>query len=544
MNENDSASAGHGTETARARPGAAACRDTETVGDVARLLRGFAPNAEGPVTVVFGTFKYRSVIDRWLTHAERAGCRHYRIVCMDDDLLAWLRPRAGRECAVSYYSLFPDTPRVDIDSLPDRRVRLRTLTPLRARLFRRLVDTGCDFIHSDADAFWLRDPRPWLERHVEFDLLYSQGGMRPVKQYRAHRFVLCAGFFLARANERTRALFATVDARTNDYPSDQIRVNHALLEDPERVWTVDDARLAFRVGRSRWFRVPLGRAPNGAVGRALVRGAGKEGTERKHASAGGRLGQGGRRLGIPGRRRDRRVRGLLQAFGEWGARRLSRRLDMYPPRQVACIVTSEDVIRGQFGAGLTVGVIPMSVVERVRIEPVPPGYLERLAVSHTTANKAPLPHDHGRVLTPIPRIWARLNGSLSRVRRGRANVATVDGSGVREALGLSAGAEEPIVVVVGTYRNRTSVCAGSGTHGAPAARPTGLSAPIMRWGPFSRTASTSTGRSRSKIWWRARGSRQLVPLHRGYDRLKINHLRSVPTSPTPSQPVKITVQRY
>ena len=36
----------------------------------------------------------------------------------------------------------------------------------------------------------------------------------------------------------------------------------------------------------------------------------------------------------------------------------------------------------------------------------------------------------------------------------------------------------------------------------------------------------------------------LVRLHRGKNRLKINPLRSVPTSPTPSRPAKITVQRY
>ena len=36
----------------------------------------------------------------------------------------------------------------------------------------------------------------------------------------------------------------------------------------------------------------------------------------------------------------------------------------------------------------------------------------------------------------------------------------------------------------------------------------------------------------------------LVPLHGENDRLKISHLCSVPTSPTPSQPVKTTVQRY
>ena len=46
---------------------------------------------------------------------------------------------------------------------------------VRMRLFLHLAANGCDFIHSDADAFWLRDPRPWLMRHPDYDLLCSQG---------------------------------------------------------------------------------------------------------------------------------------------------------------------------------------------------------------------------------------------------------------------------------------------------------------------------------------------------------------------------------
>ena len=36
----------------------------------------------------------------------------------------------------------------------------------------------------------------------------------------------------------------------------------------------------------------------------------------------------------------------------------------------------------------------------------------------------------------------------------------------------------------------------------------------------------------------------LVPLHRGFDRLKIKHVRIPLVSSAPSQPVKITMQRY
>ena len=37
---------------------------------------------------------------------------------------------------------------------------------------------------------------------------------------------------------------------------------------------------------------------------------------------------------------------------------------------------------------------------------------------------------------------------------------------------------------------------------------------------------------------------RLVPLHSGFDRLKTKHLRAAMIAFMPSQPVRITVQRY
>lgn len=44
----------------------------------------------------------------------------------------------------------------------DRRARVNALLPLRVKLLVHLAAAGCDFIHCDADAFWLGDPRPGL----------------------------------------------------------------------------------------------------------------------------------------------------------------------------------------------------------------------------------------------------------------------------------------------------------------------------------------------------------------------------------------------
>ena len=126
------------------------------------------------MTVVFGTRGYLDTVRAWIACAHRAGVGHYRVVCMDRALLEALGPDCA-ERAVAFEELVPATPVADIDALPDAAARLRALTPLRMRLFQRLADAGHDFVHSDADAFWRRDVRPWLERQAGCDLLFSQG---------------------------------------------------------------------------------------------------------------------------------------------------------------------------------------------------------------------------------------------------------------------------------------------------------------------------------------------------------------------------------
>ena len=269
-----------------------------------------------PVTIVFGTFNYRETLRCWIELAVGGACDHWRIVCMDEELVRWMQGNGYGEQAVYYYDVLPGAPRFDFASLKRNR-RMGEPMALRTRLFLHLARAGRDFIHSDGDAYWVRDPRPWLMRHGQFDLLMSQGTAFPYDQYRRHRFVLCAGFFLCRANDRTRAYFERVQALASENPLDQWGMNLVLPRDPEGRWHVNGPEWRFRLRKmGTWWRLPPG-------WRALL---------------------------LP----------LL-----W----LMARVRSIRRRGPACIVTSGEIIRGRFGNALSVGVIPMRLVTRSRVTP-------------------------------------------------------------------------------------------------------------------------------------------------------------------------------
>ena len=166
----------------------------------------FDPVNGTPVTIVFGTFNYRNVINKWINHA-LSTCNHWRIICLDQELVDWLNEMGHGSCAVYLYDLFPDMTRHKLNNL-DKKSRAKVIFSLRKKLFYALAESGRDFIHSDADAFWLRDPRPWLAQYAEFDLLISQGTYGPRSQLVRHHFTLCVGFFLCRSNASNSTLFS------------------------------------------------------------------------------------------------------------------------------------------------------------------------------------------------------------------------------------------------------------------------------------------------------------------------------------------------
>ena len=284
-------------------------------------LSAFDASNGVPVTIVFGTFNFRETIALWIEMARGGSCDHWRIVCMDEELVQWLHENGHGAQAVHYYDVLPSAPRHNFGELR-RNQLMYALMPLRTRLFLHLAKAGRDFINSDADAFWVRDPRPWLARHSEFDLLVSQGAGFPACQYRRHHFVLCAGFFLCRSNDRTRIYFERVESLLDENPTDQHRMNVVLTRDPAGSWDIRKPVMRYRRRKGR-----LWKEPSFALRTCLT---------------------------------------LLRLLPTFAKRRMIALIEKRPFKFVRI---SSEVMRGRFSDDLTVGVIPMHLVSRSGITP-------------------------------------------------------------------------------------------------------------------------------------------------------------------------------
>jgi Nucleotide-diphospho-sugar transferase len=201
--------------------------------ELTRAVDGAPAGAEA-LPVIFATDNFAPLLRNWLRHAEAAGVTRTLVIAMDQAL----HDRLGQAGLTAVRHSFDGT--------------LGDLWYQRTLVFEWLAEHGVDFIHSDADAVWLRDPRPLCFADGGFDLVFSQGINYPAETWRSWGFVLCCGLFAVRANPATAAFFAAVRTMTAKVGDDQVVIN-ALLQQSGMSWRgagLDSYELTNRHGQA------------------------------------------------------------------------------------------------------------------------------------------------------------------------------------------------------------------------------------------------------------------------------------------------------
>lgn len=210
--------------------------------------------ALSPVVIAFANSRYSALTQNWLWYMKRAEIDDVVICALDDD--TFMLAEANGVAAIKFSNT---------EGLAD-------LWILRSQVFESLARRGVDFIHSDIDALWLRDPRARL-LETNAHLAFSQGTIWPRDIAREWDFVLCCGLFLARATPDVADFFGRVSQRIVYERDDQISINRAL-RDAGAIW--DIGSVGSSRSRCEWsgdtfstFAHPLaGRA--GAISLALM----------------------------------------------------------------------------------------------------------------------------------------------------------------------------------------------------------------------------------------------------------------------------------
>ena len=186
--------------------------------------------------VAFCDSAYLPLLEVWADKLQRLGAGPLRLYCLDDATALWCGARGIDHQRLKWSG------------------RLEELWAERLRIFSGLLAQGQSFVHSDIDAIWLRNPmHEGAAAACEADVVFSQGTVWPPDVHDQWGFVLCCGWFKARATAAAADFFAALARHVSLTGDDQISVNRLLAAQSPQ-WSggkVGDYRLAFR---DRWVQ--------------------------------------------------------------------------------------------------------------------------------------------------------------------------------------------------------------------------------------------------------------------------------------------------
>jgi hypothetical protein len=178
--------------------------------------------AGSSVIITFANSLYADVLMNWLVAISLKSIDNYLVIALDRELHASLSDRGIPSLLCEWNT--------DLGDLWIRRVRV----------FATLCDAGVDFVHSDVDAIWLRDPRGLYFTDADVDLVASQGTVWPTDVHRQFGFVLCCGLFRLCSTPVSRQLLTELEPEVVVTRDDQVSLNRLLAARAIK-WQVEPA---------------------------------------------------------------------------------------------------------------------------------------------------------------------------------------------------------------------------------------------------------------------------------------------------------------
>jgi Nucleotide-diphospho-sugar transferase len=169
--------------------------------------------SKSPLIIAFADRGYLPLLQIWLAHMKRLELDRIRVYCLDQQTREWCESQEVAAIQVPWAG------------------GLLNLWQQRARVFCELLAGGDDFIHSDIDAFWIKNPfQCGSAAERTEDLLFSSGTVWPLDIHARWGFVLCCGWFWAKTSPATRAFFEAVERDIPTAGVDQTSVNRLLAQ--------------------------------------------------------------------------------------------------------------------------------------------------------------------------------------------------------------------------------------------------------------------------------------------------------------------------
>ena len=163
------------------------------------------------------TAEYFPVFMNWLVYYHKIcpNVANIYFICLDAAMEKIL-PSHGFTCAYVFHSSIA--------------AALHDIWQVRTKITHDLLHQGYDVLLTDADALWVNNPFPHIERHISSDVISSRGSF-PDSVSKTLGATLCMGFVYIKASAHTSELWSEIAGQMAKQPNpdDQKEVNNFLF---------------------------------------------------------------------------------------------------------------------------------------------------------------------------------------------------------------------------------------------------------------------------------------------------------------------------
>ena len=147
------------------------------------------------VALCFGTIDFLELMLNWVCHAFSVGVHWFALVAMDRSLYAEL---------LRLPSLRPHALLLPRIAYRNRTVTKLTVIGERQRFGLSVLERGFSIVHTDLDAYWLKNPWPLIS--VGDDVVAERIWGKPTSVVKAWGAAICTGWYYLRSSKRSIAL--------------------------------------------------------------------------------------------------------------------------------------------------------------------------------------------------------------------------------------------------------------------------------------------------------------------------------------------------
>lgn len=183
------------------------------------------------IIMSFSDYGYKDITLTFFEHLERLNVDNYVIVSTDEEMFRFLKNKGINTFIIP--KSFRKGPAISANH--------SNFWIYRMSVIQYVLSKGLDILHSDADAFWKKDPIDLFKKLTvvnenksinekrSSDIIVSQGTFMPWEVYDKWNFVMCCGLMYFRSTTPVRAVISRCLTDMGKTLDDQVSLNKVLL---------------------------------------------------------------------------------------------------------------------------------------------------------------------------------------------------------------------------------------------------------------------------------------------------------------------------